>query len=33
MSRFAKPSQKLPQTLGGITLDLPRCGMLDFIIL
>ena len=33
MSRFTKPSQKLLQMLGSITLDLPRCGLLDFIIL
>lgn len=33
MSRFTEPSQELLQMLGGMTLDLPRCGLLDFIIL
>ena len=33
MSCFTKPSQKLLQTLGGTTLDLLRCGSLNFIIL
>lgn len=32
MSRFTKPSQKLLQMPGGITLDLPCCGLLGFII-
>jgi hypothetical protein len=33
MSRFPKPSQEFLQMLGGITLNLPRRGLLDFIIL
>jgi hypothetical protein len=33
MSRFTKPSQELLQMLGGMTLNLSRCGLLDFIIL
>ena len=33
MSRFTKPSQELLQMFGGIALGLPRCGLLDFIIL
>ena len=33
MSRFTEPTQELLQMLGDVTLYLPRCGLLDFVIL